>query len=169
MGKSASSPEAFGVLNPATEEEIARVPDCSREQLNEAVAAATRAFQGWKARPISERQAVLLTLAERLEGKADELKYLLTREQGKPLADAKGEIVRSALWFREFAKKELPVSVYVDESGRRFETRHVPLELVAAITPWNFPLALAVWKIAPALLAGNTVIVKPSPLRRCAY
>lgn len=162
-GKAAGAKETFGVVNPATEEVFAQAPDCSREQLDEAVGAAQTAFRTWKATPIAERKAILVRMAEAIEGIADELKHLLTREQGKPLADARGEIVRSALWFREFAKKDLPVEVFQDETGRKYETRRVPLGVVGAITPWNFPLALGVWKIAPALLAGNTIVVKPSP------
>jgi acyl-CoA reductase-like NAD-dependent aldehyde dehydrogenase len=88
---------------------------------------------------------------------------LMTREQGKPHPEAKSEILRSALWFRELSRKDLPISVHTDENGRRYESHHVPLGVVGAITPWNFPLLLAAWKIAPALLAGNTVIWKPSP------
>src|SRR5271170_3287567 len=162
-GREARSAETLPVVNPATEEIIATAPDCSHEQLEQAVAAAGKAFVTWKARPIAERQEFLRKVADRLEASANELAALMTNEQGKPLADANGEIVRSAVWFREFAKKELPVTVYQDESGRRFETRHVPLGVVGAITPWNFPVALGVWKVAPALLAGNTIILKPSP------
>jgi acyl-CoA reductase-like NAD-dependent aldehyde dehydrogenase len=162
-GKSATSPESLPVVNPATEELIASVPDCSHDQLDAAVTSATRAFSTWKARPINDRKEMLRAIAERFEAVADHLAALMTREQGKPLADAKAEIARSALWFREFAKKELPVTIYEDESGRKFESRHVPIGVVGAITPWNFPVALGVWKVAPALLAGNTVILKPSP------
>jgi len=161
-GEQVSSSGTFAVLNPANEEIIARVPDCTREQLDATISAAARVFPLWKAAPISTRKEILHTISDRLEANADQFMSLMTREQGKPHADAKGEMLRSALWFREFAKKDLPVAIY-EENGRRFESRHVPLGVVAAITPWNFPVALAAWKIAPALLAGNTVVWKPSP------
>jgi acyl-CoA reductase-like NAD-dependent aldehyde dehydrogenase len=162
-GRLVNSVEHLEVINPATEVVIARVPDCSREQLNAAVSAARTAFLKWRALPPALRKDALVAIAAKIEGHADPLMALLTREQGKPLPEAKSEVLRSALWFRELAKKDLPVDVHTDENGRRYESRHVPLGVVGAITPWNFPLLLAAWKIAPALLAGNTVIWKPSP------
>jgi acyl-CoA reductase-like NAD-dependent aldehyde dehydrogenase len=162
-GRLMDSSESLGVINPATEEIIAHVPDCTREQLDATVAAARAAFPAWRSLPISARKDALVAIAARIEENAEHLMALLTREQGKPLPEAKSETLRSALWFREIAKKDLPFTVHTDENGRRFESRHVPLGVAAAITPWNFPLLLAAWKIAPALLTGNTVIWKPSP------
>lgn len=162
-GNGVTSPETMEVVNPATEEVIARVPDCDKKQLDAAVDSAARAFATWKARPVSERKTTMETIAEQIEANVDNLGNLMTLEQGKPLADAKGEVRRSSMWFREIAKKELPVTRHIDETGRKFESRHVPLGIVGAITPWNFPVALGVWKIAPALLTGNTVVWKPSP------
>ncbi len=161
-GQRTFSPGTFEVLNPATEEVIARVPDCTREQLDATVAAAARAFPAWRAKSIAARKEILLAIADRIELHADQLMLLMTSEQGKPHPDAKAEILRSAFWFREFAKKDLPVTIH-EENGRRFASHHVPLGVVAAITPWNFPISVAVWKIAPALLTGNTVVWKPSP------
>jgi acyl-CoA reductase-like NAD-dependent aldehyde dehydrogenase len=162
-GRGMTSRGTLEAVNPATEEIIACVPDCDREQLDEAVNSAARAFTNWRIRPAVERKAVMNRIAEQIEANVDNLGRLMTREQGKPLADAKGEVQRSAMWFRETAIKELPVTRHVDEAGRKFESRHVPLGVVGAITPWNFPVALGVWKIAPALLTGNTVVWKPSP------
>lgn len=162
-GSGVTSAETLDVVNPATEETIGRVPDCSKGQLDAAVDSAARAFSGWRTQPIAERKASMERVAEQIEANVENLGKLMTREQGKPLADAKGEVQRSALWFREIAKKELPVTEHTDETGRKFESRHVPLGVVAAITPWNFPVAMGVWKIAPALLTGNTVVWKPSP------
>jgi len=162
-GIGVTTAEKIDVINPATEEVIARVPDCEKCQLDSAVGSAARTFQTWKARPIADRKAVLEAIAQHIEANVENLGKLMTWEQGKPLPDAKGEVQRSAIWFRETAKKELPVALHVDESGRKFESRHVPLGVVGAITPWNFPVALGVWKIAPALLTGNTVVWKPSP------
>jgi acyl-CoA reductase-like NAD-dependent aldehyde dehydrogenase len=162
-GAGVTATETIDVVNPATEEVIARVPNCEKSQLDAAVDAATKAFRGWKARPVADRKAVLEAIAQEIEANVLPLGRLMTQEQGKPLADAKGEIQRSAMWFRETAKKELPITTHVDDAGRKFESRHVPLGVVGAITPWNFPVALGVWKIAPALLSGNTVVWKPSP------
>lgn len=162
-GRLVTASEGIEARNPATEEVIAHAPDCTREQLDAAVSAARAAFSNWRALPPASRKEALLAIAARMEENADPLMALMTREQGKPHAEAKSEVLRSALWFRELAGKDLAVTVHIDENGRRYESRHVPLGVVGAITPWNFPLLLAAWKIAPALLTGNTVIWKPSP------
>ncbi|MFY0478886.1 aldehyde dehydrogenase family protein [Achromobacter marplatensis] len=162
-GRGESSAQTFDVLNPATEARIATAPDASLEQLNAAIAAARAAFAPWRDRPIAERQQALRAMADRLEAHADGFMRLLTREQGKPHADAKSEVGRCVVWLREFAARELPVDRYDDGAGHLFETRRVAIGVVAAISPWNFPMTLAIWKIAPALLAGNTVVLKPSP------
>jgi len=162
-GKGFVASDTLEVVNPATEEVIAHVPDCRKEQLDAAVEAAARAFPSWKAKPISTRKAAMGEIARHLEANVENLGKLMTLEQGKPLTDAIGEVQRSAMWFREIAKENLPVTQHVDENGRQFETRRVPLGVVGAITPWNFPVALGVWKVAPALLTGNTVVWKPSP------
>lgn len=162
-GAPAGSDGTLTVINPATEEVIATVPDCSREQLDAAVAAANRAFREWKTRPIAERKKYLEEIARVIEEHAEEIARLMTLEQGKPLADARGETTRGAMWFREVAKAELPVTRFKDGGGKEFEMRRVPIGVVGAITPWNFPVAMGVWKIAPALLTGNTVVWKPSP------
>lgn len=162
-GRAESSAQTFDVLNPATEERIAAAPDASLAQLNEAVAAARRAFVQWRETPMDERQSVLRAMAERLEAHTDGFMRLLTREQGKPHADARAEIGRCVAWLRATAARDLPTGRVEDATGRVFETRHVPIGVVAAIAPWNFPMTLAIWKVAPALLAGNTVVLKPSP------
>ena len=162
-GRLAKFSERIVVLNPATEELIAHAPDCTRDELDAAVSAARTAFLSWRTFTPASRKESLLAIAAKIEENADQLMALMTREQGKPHPEAKSETLRSALWFREITKKDLPVSAYIDENGRRYESHHVPLGVVGAITPWNFPLLLAAWKIAPALLAGNTVIWKPSP------
>ncbi|MEN4923143.1 aldehyde dehydrogenase family protein [Achromobacter spanius] len=162
-GRAQTSPQTFDVLNPATEERIAAAPDASLDQLNAAVAAARAAFGPWRGLPIGERQAALRAMADRLEQNADGFMRLLTREQGKPHADARAEVGRCVAWLRAFAARDLPVERHDDGAGHLFETRRVPIGVVAAIAPWNFPMTLAIWKIAPALLAGNTVVLKPSP------
>lgn len=162
-GRATLSSESMDVLNPATEECIARVPDASLDQLNDAVAAARRAQTLWAALPLARRQQALDAMADLLASHTDDFMRLLTREQGKPHADAKAEVGRCVHWLREYAKRTLPVSRHDDGAGHLFETHHVPIGVVAAIAPWNFPMTLAIWKVAPALLAGNTVVLKPSP------
>ncbi|BCH67409.1 aldehyde dehydrogenase (plasmid) [Agrobacterium vitis] len=162
-GKAVSAASSFEVFNPATEEVVAKAPDASREQLEAAVSAAKAAFPAWSARPLSERQAFVARLGDAIEAHAEEFMRLLTREQGKAFKGAEWEVGGSAFWCREIAKQELPLHVAEKTDGRTVETRRVPLGVVGGITPWNFPILLAVWKIAPALVAGNTMVLKPSP------
>ncbi len=153
---------AFEVINPATEEVFAEAPACSRAQLDEAVAAAAAAFPAWSS-ALTVRRALLAQCADIVKAHADELAQLLTLEQGKPLAKAKREIMGSSNWFRYTAGLQIPCEVIQDDELMRIEVRRKPYGVVGAITPWNYPVMLAVWKIAPALLAGNTVVLKPSP------
>lgn len=162
-GKAAKSGKTFDAINPATEQVIAVVPDASREQLESAVAAAKRAFPSWSSRPISERQSLVSKIGDAIEAHAEDFKRLLTFEQGKARNGAEWEIGGSIIWCREIAKQELPVHIAEKTDSRTVETRRVPLGVVGGITPWNFPVLLAIWKIAPALVAGNTMVLKPSP------
>ncbi len=162
-GRAESADSTFEAYNPATEEVIATVPDASRAQLDAAVEAARQAFPAWSARPLAERQAFVAKIGDAIEANAEEFMRLLTSEQGKARAGAEWEIGGSAIWCREIAKQELPVHVAEETEDRVVETRRVPLGVVGAITPWNFPVLLAIWKIAPALVAGNTMVLKPSP------
>ncbi len=162
-GRAVAGDATLDVLNPATESVIAQAPDCSRAQLDEAVAAARAAFPGWAATPIEERRALIVKLGDAVLAEVEGLKRLLTAEQGKPHADAEGEIMGSGLWLKGAATLELPVTVNEDSAERYSETRHVPLGVVGAIAPWNFPMVLAMFKVGPALLAGNTMVLKPSP------
>lgn len=162
-GRAADAGTRFPAFNPATEDVVAEAPEASRAQLDEAVAAARRAFPAWAARPLAERQALVAKIGDVIEAHAEAFMRLLTMEQGKPRAGAEWEIGGSAIWCREIATQSLPVHVAEDTPGRTVETRRVPLGVIGAITPWNFPVLLAVWKIAPALVAGNTMVVKPSP------
>jgi acyl-CoA reductase-like NAD-dependent aldehyde dehydrogenase len=152
----------FGVVNPATGEVFERAPECSRAQLDAAMAAARRAFRTWSRDEASRRQA-LVACAAAVKARVGELAPILTREQGKPLARAAEELLGAAVWFQHTASLAIPVEVVQDDENVRIEVRRRPHGVVGAITPWNFPVLLAVWKIAPALLAGNTVVLKPSP------
>jgi acyl-CoA reductase-like NAD-dependent aldehyde dehydrogenase len=162
-GRLVSGAQTFKAFNPATKQKIAQVPDATREQLDAAVAAAREAFPRWRATSREVRQSALIRIAEQLEQHAEEFMALLTREQGKPRADAEWEIGGSAIWCREMAKLALPDEVLEDSAARRVITRFTPLGVVGAIVPWNFPVLLAIWKIAPALMTGNCIVVKPSP------
>jgi aldehyde dehydrogenase (NAD+) len=162
-GKAVAGETSFAVLNPANEQVIGQAPDCSPAQLDAAVAAARAAFPAWSATPIDQRRQALLGIAGVLAGNVEELKRLLTAEQGKPHADAMGDILGGAYWCQATSSLDLPVTVTEDTDERRGETRHVPIGVVGAIAPWNFPIILAMFKVAPALLAGNTVVLKPSP------
>lgn len=162
-GEAATSKTTSPAYNPATGEVIAQVPMMSKDQLDAAVAAARAAFPGWAATPIAERQRIVSAIGDRLEEHADEFLALLTREQGKPRAGAEWEVFGSVAWFREIAKQSLPDETLLDSPERSAVTRYTPVGVVGAIVPWNFPILLAVWKIAPALVAGCTIVVKPSP------
>ena len=162
-GESTVAPKTFDVFNPARQEVIAKVPDALKAQLDGAVAAARNAFPGWSATPLSQRQKMLIAMAEAIDQNAEDFMRLLTREQGKPRTGAEWEIGGSAIWFREIAKQSLEDEIIEDTPQRRVVTRYTPVGVVGAIVPWNFPMLMAVWKIAPALLTGNCIIVKPSP------
>ncbi len=154
---------ALDVVNPATEQVIAQVPDCTREELDRAVAAARAAVPGWAATPIAERKAKLNALGDAVLARLDDFKRLVTSEQGKPHEEAAGEVMGAGYWLKGAAALDLPVTVNEDSDERYSETRHVPLGVVGAIAPWNFPMILAMFKVGPALLAGNTMVLKPSP------
>ncbi len=162
-GHAATAAASIEAFNPATGEVIATVPDASRDQLEEAVQAAKRAFPAWSARPMAERQALVAAIGDAIEAHAEDFKRLLTLEQGKARQGAEWEIGGSVIWCREIATQELPVHAAEEVDGRTVQTRRVPLGVIGAITPWNFPVLLAVWKIAPALVTGNTMVLKPSP------
>lgn len=161
-GKAESAQATFGVINPATEDVFAQPPECTRAQLDHAMESAQTAYRGWRKDEAKRRQA-LLDIAAALQARAGELAPLLTQEQGKPVDKAMQEVFGASIWFQYTASLQIPVEVLQDNEQARIELRRRPLGVVAAITPWNFPLLLGVWKIAPALLAGNTVVIKPSP------
>jgi len=162
-GKSVAAKRQLEAFNPATKEVIASFPDASQEQLDEAVASARKAFRTWSGAPLADRQRAVATIGEAIAENAEDLMALLTREQGKPRAGAEWEILGSAAWCAEIAKQSLPDELVEETDDRRVITRFSPLGVVGGITPWNFPVLLAIWKIAPALLTGNCIVVKPSP------
>lgn len=161
-GDSVPAANSFGVVNPASGEVFAHAPECTRDQLDAAFDAAAKAQRDWRTDE-SVRRQTLLTMADVLMGATGELAPILTAEQGKPLGDANVEVFAAAIWCQYYANLEIPPQVIQDDAEALVEVVHRPLGVVAAITPWNFPLTLAFWKIAPALLAGNTMVLKPSP------
>jgi acyl-CoA reductase-like NAD-dependent aldehyde dehydrogenase len=152
----------FGVINPATGEVFAEAPECTRQQLDAAFDAAAKAARDWKTDEAA-RRAALLKAADVLLASMAEISPVLTSEQGKPLGDAGIEVFAAAIWSQYFSNLETPAQIIQDDAEAFVEVARRPLGVVAAITPWNFPLTLAFWKIAPALLAGNTMVLKPSP------
>lgn len=161
-GKSVPGDKTFGVINPATGQVFAQAPECSRAQLDAAMDAAKSAQKPWS-RDLAKRKQALLACGAALQARIGELAPILTQEQGKPLAKANEELLGGAVWFQYTASLDLPVDVIQDDANVRIEIRRRPYGVVGAITPWNFPVLLAIWKIAPALLAGNTIVLKPSP------
>jgi acyl-CoA reductase-like NAD-dependent aldehyde dehydrogenase len=162
-GKLVEGDATLEVVNPATEAVFATCARASKAQLDQAVAAAKAAFPAWSATSIDERRKLLLAIADVIQANLADLARLLTQEQGKPLQDATGEIFGAAAFFRYFASLDLPPRVVQDDASGRVEVRRKPLGVVAAIVPWNFPMILMAFKLPAALLAGNTVIVKPAP------
>ena len=154
---------SMDVVNPATEEKLADCPRASEIQLNSAVAAAKAAFPAWAKTPMDQRKAAVLSIADTIEANAAELAQLLTKEQGKPLEAATVEVYGMAAFCRYFTSLDLPVKVLEDSDGRRVELHRNPLGVVGAIVPWNFPLILMAFKLPPALIAGNTLVIKPAP------
>jgi acyl-CoA reductase-like NAD-dependent aldehyde dehydrogenase len=161
-GKAVKGSKTTGVINPATGKIFAEVPDCTRAELDSAMGAAQRAYPAWS-RDLAARRKVLGECAAALQQPPEGLARTLTQEQGKPLDKAAQEIFLTSMWCGYTASLDLPVETIQDNAQSRIEIRRKPLGVVAAITPWNYPLMLAMWKIAPALLAGNTVVLKPSP------
>ncbi len=162
-GQLVSATRSIDVVNPAKGLPFASAPAASAEDLDRAVAAAKAAFPAWRATPIETRRALLIQAADAIGAHADDLARLFVLEQGRPFEAAKGEILQTAYWIKATAALNLPSEVTEDTATRRIEVHHEPLGVVCAIVPWNFPVLLASWKIAPSLLTGNTLVLKPSP------
>jgi acyl-CoA reductase-like NAD-dependent aldehyde dehydrogenase len=161
-GRPADTENTFGVVNPATGEVFAEAPDCTPAQLDTAFAAAAQAQRQWRLDD-DERRELLRDAAGALKEAIGDLAPILVAEQGKPLKDATGELTGAYLWMKYYADLEVPRDVIQDDERAFVEVVRRPLGVVAAITPWNFPVGLAAWKFAPALRAGNTMVLKPSP------
>ncbi len=154
--------------NPAnTDEVVARVPLSSREEMREAIAAAKAAFPAWRDTPAPNRGKILFKAVRIMEEQKEELARMLTLEEGKALKDSLGEVQRSIniLEFMAGEARRLNGESYPSELPKNFSyTVRTPIGVIGAITPWNFPLRIPVWKVAPALVAGNTCVLKPAEL-----
>ena len=155
----------IAVIEPATEQVLAEIPRAGLEETDAAVARAKAAFPAWRAVSPGDRATLLHRVADILEEHGEELAQLEARNAGKPIADARGEMGMSAATFRYYAGAPerllgdtIPVAGGVDMTFRE------PLGVVGLIVPWNFPLTIACWKMAPALAAGNTLVLKPAEL-----
>lgn len=157
----------FEVTNPATGRLLATPASLGSAEAEAAVAAAYEAFPAWSARPAKERAAILKAWHKLILDNAEDLARLMTAEQGKPLAEAKGEVAYAASfieWFAEEARRLYGVTIPGHLADKRLVVTHEPVGVVGAITPWNFPAAMITRKVGPALAVGCTVVLKPSEL-----
>lgn len=163
----AASGKTFRVLDPATGEVLATVPDLGAAEITDAIAIAEVAQKAWMARTGKERATLLRRWFDLVVSNVDDLAYLMTRENGKPLAESRGEIAYAASfieWFAEEGKRVDGDVLATPASDKRLVTIKQPVGVCAAITPWNFPASMITRKVAPALAAGCAIIVKPSEL-----
>ena len=152
-GRAETSAKYFEVINPATGLPFALAPDASAEQLDQAVTAAQRAYNSWRNLTFDERRVSIEKFSESIVERADEIAKILTREQGKPLSDAKGEVLYAANEIKILCQYEVHSELIRADNNSRVELHYRPLGVVGAITPWNFPILLATTKIAHALHA----------------
>nr|MCU0987077.1 aldehyde dehydrogenase family protein [Acetobacteraceae bacterium] len=161
----ADSGRTVPVRNPATGEVIGEVPAFGRAETRRAIEAAEAAFPAWRAMLAKERSAILRKLYDLIIANADDLALIMTTEQGKPLAEAKGEVVYAASfieWFAEEGKRAYGDMIPQNQKGRRILVMKEPVGVFAAITPWNFPAAMITRKMGPGLAVGCTGIVRPA-------
>ncbi len=159
------SKKTFDVINPATGEVIGVVADGNHSDAAQAVEAAEKAFRSWSQTTAHSRSAILYRAWQLMLEKKSELASLMTREQGKPLKAATNEVQYAAdflLWFAEEAKRTYGETIPSARPDQRFIVQHQPVGVVAAVTPWNYPVSMLTRKLAPALAAGCTVVLKPA-------
>jgi succinate-semialdehyde dehydrogenase/glutarate-semialdehyde dehydrogenase len=161
----AAGGKTFAVTNPATGEKIADVPDGGREDAARAIAAADAAFGGWAGMTAYDRSRILYKAWELMTARAEDIARTMTSEQGKPLRAALNEVRYGAdflLWYAEEAKRVYGETIPAPRGDQRFLVLHQPVGVVAAITPWNYPASMITRKVAPALAAGCTIVLKPA-------
>jgi len=168
-GEKVATNDYFDVINPADKSVVAHCPKASVEQLDTAVAAAKAAFPAWSALSYAERRAKLMELADAVEAKSEAFITLLTKEQGKPIngfADlgAGFELGGTLAWIRSTASMELTPETIQDNDDAHIAIHRKALGVVGSITPWNYPLLIGIWHMIPALITGNTVVIKPSEM-----
>jgi succinate-semialdehyde dehydrogenase / glutarate-semialdehyde dehydrogenase len=164
-GEWVDAPKHFAVHNPASGQLLARVASHGADSARLAVEAAERALPAWRARSALDRGRLLTRWAQQLRQHASDLALLMTAEQGKPLAEAKGEVLYAASfleWYAEEGRRVAGQTIASPDPGKRAWVWKQPVGVCAAITPWNFPLAMITRKVAPALAAGCTVVIKPA-------
>jgi len=154
------------IANPATGGMVGELMGVGPDAAEQAIAAARSAFPGWAATDAGDRAARLAICAQIIEANAEDLAQLLTLEQGKPLAGlgSRFELGGAAGWTRHTSSLTIPHDIIQDDAEAHISVARRPLGVVVSITPWNWPLMIAIWHIMPALLAGNTIVIKPSPL-----
>jgi acyl-CoA reductase-like NAD-dependent aldehyde dehydrogenase len=167
-GQKITSEKTFEVINPALGLPFAKCAEGSPESVDMAVKSARKAFPEWSQSSQQSRIEKMLEIASLLEQNMPELMQLITQENGKPLNGYKGigsgmEVGGSIAWTQANTSFSLPPKIIQDNDEAKIEVHRKPLGVVASITPWNWPLLIAIWHIMPALRTGNTVIVKPSP------
>jgi succinate-semialdehyde dehydrogenase/glutarate-semialdehyde dehydrogenase len=161
----AASGQTFAVTNPATSEVLAQISAADTDDVREAVNAAAGAFGSWSARTAYERAGYLYDAHRLMRERADELAWLMTTEQGKPLRTARIEVQYAAdflIWFAEEAKRVYGSTIPSARADQRFMVLHQPVGVVGAVTPWNYPISMLTRKMGPALAAGCTVVLKPA-------
>jgi succinate-semialdehyde dehydrogenase / glutarate-semialdehyde dehydrogenase len=164
-GEWVTSAKTFPVKDPATGAEVATVPDLGAEDAKRAIDAAARALPAWSAQTAKERAAILKRWFDLITAETESLAQLMTTEQGKPLAEARAEVGYGASfieWFAEEGKRAYGRTIPSTVASKRYLTIKQPIGVVAAIAPWNFPIAMITRKVAPALAAGCTIVVKPA-------
>jgi succinate-semialdehyde dehydrogenase/glutarate-semialdehyde dehydrogenase len=164
-GEWVTSKDTFPVVDPATGAEIGRVPNLGAAETTAAIDAAEKAFPAWSRKTAKERAQILKRWFELIVAEAEPLAQLMTAEQGKPLTESRGEVAYGASfveWFAEEGKRAYGKTIPTTMAGKRYLTIKQPVGVVAAIAPWNFPIAMITRKVAPALAAGCTVVVKPA-------
>jgi acyl-CoA reductase-like NAD-dependent aldehyde dehydrogenase len=162
-GKWTGGHEPLEVMDPATEETVDRVPNGTTEDVDRAVKAAQAALEIYSSTPIEQRHQMMQEAAILLKERAGDMAPLLTREQGKPLEQAKQEIFYSGMVLEQFVGLEPTEELLKETQTARMISVPQPIGVCGLILPWNFPAAVMMWKLAPALLCGNTTVIKPSP------
>jgi acyl-CoA reductase-like NAD-dependent aldehyde dehydrogenase len=164
-GKSVPARDHFEVRNPSTGEVVGLAPKATAEQLDQAVEAAQAAFASWSKTSHDERKKLIHAAAQKIADHAEEIARLITLEQGKPLngLGSRFEMGGAGAWANYTAALDIPVKVIQDNNEGRIELHRRPIGVVGSITPWNWPVLIAIWHIVPAIRAGNTVVNKPSP------